>query len=258
MFGRVLKMWRESANMSVSEFAAAMGYGENQIYKMESGTRIPRPEALDKADEVLDAGGKIVMWKPEMAEARYPKKVRDLAKLEAKALEVGAYGDRVVHALLQTSDYLTALYRMRRPVLANETIEREVAARKARQAILGAHPAPVFSFVQEEVTLRRPIGGPAVWRGQLERLLELSQLRNVEIQVMPTNRIEHVGLDGAFRVLKLRGGKTLGHVEVQGYRQLISDPAQVQPLEMRYGIIRAQALPQQESLAFIEDLLGEK
>jgi hypothetical protein len=40
--------------------------------------------------------------------------------------------------------------------------------------------------------------------------------------------------------------------------QVISDPREVQILEMRYGITRAQALTPRESLAFIKKLLGEE
>lgn len=39
------------------------------------------------------------------------------------------------------------------------------------------------------------------WRRQLERLLELSALRHVEIQVMPTETEEHAGLGGSHQVL---------------------------------------------------------
>jgi hypothetical protein len=38
---------------------------------------------------------------------------------------------------------------------------------------------------------------------------------------------------------------------------VITDPREVQILEMRYGMIRAQALPPRESLAFIEKVLGD-
>jgi predicted transposase YbfD/YdcC len=37
----------------------------------------------------------------------------------------------------------------------------------------------------------------------------------------------------------------------------VSDPRQLRILELRYGIIRAEALTTRESLAFIEQLLGE-
>ena len=36
-----------------------------------------------------------------------------------------------------------------------------------------------------------------------------------------------------------------------------SDPRQLRILELRYGTIRAPALPPEESLAFIEQVLGE-
>ncbi|CAM5544405.1 Transcriptional regulator OS=Streptomyces fumanus OX=67302 GN=GCM10018772_31350 PE=4 SV=1 [Streptomyces fumanus] len=83
-------------------------------------------------------------------------------------------------------------------------------------------------------------------------------MRHVVIQVMPTDRDEHAGMAGSFQVLKLRDGKTLGHSEGQLYSRVIADPLDVQKLEMRYGMIRAQALTPRESLAFIQKVLGEE
>lgn len=196
---------------------------------MERGRRVPSPEFLDKADEVLGAGGIISAMKKDVEEARYPKKVRDLAKLEREAVELGAYESHNVHGLLQTEEYTRALFGMRRPLLSEEVIEQGVAARMARQAIFAQHPAPIFSFVQEEVTLRRPIGGRMVWRGQLERLLEVGRLRHVEIQVMPTDREDHAGMAGPLQLLKLRSGTTVGHLDVQRFTRLVSTPREVQP-----------------------------
>lgn len=96
-----------------------------------------------------------------------------------------------------------------------------------------------------------------VMRKQLEHLLEVGRLRNVEIQVMPTDREDHAGLAGSLHLLKLREGDTVGHNEVQLTSRLISNPKETQVLEIRYGIIRAQALTPRESLAFIEKALGE-
>ncbi|MEU9764078.1 DUF5753 domain-containing protein, partial [Streptomyces sp. NPDC047985] len=231
--------------------------GENQVYKVEGGKRIPKPEFLDRADQVLGAGGKIAAMKKDLREARYPKKVRDLANLERAAVEMGAYTTDVVHGLLQTEEYARALYRARRPAYTEEEVDRLVAARMARQSVFGRCPAPLVTFVQEEATLRRPIGGRMVLRRQLERLLELSALRHVEVQVMPTDSEEHAGLAGAHRVLKLSDGTAVGHNEVQLTSRLITNPKEVQILEMRYGLIRAQALTPRLSRTFIEKLLGE-
>ncbi|MEV5127187.1 helix-turn-helix transcriptional regulator [Streptomyces decoyicus] len=255
--GRQLKLWREAAGLRAAEFGKALGYGENLIYKIERGVRIPRPEFLDKADEVLVAGGKIAAMKKDVERARYPKKVRELAKLEASAVELGAYSNHNLHGLLQTKEYTTALFAMRRPAYAQDEVERLVAARMDRQAVFERSPAPSLTFVQEEVTLRRPVGGKMVLRRQLERMLEVGQLRNVEVQVMPTDCDDHAGMGGRIQVLKFRDGSAVGRDEGQGTSSRITDPKEIRILELRYGIIRAQALTPRESLAFIEKALGE-
>ncbi|WP_046507411.1 helix-turn-helix domain-containing protein [Streptomyces odonnellii] len=254
---RQIKLWREAAGLKQAEFGQAVGYGENQIYKLEAGKRIPRQEFLDRADEVLGAGGKIAAMKKDVAEARYPKKVRDLAKLEAEAVELGAYGNHNMHGLLQTEEYTQALFEMRRPAYSRDEVARQVAARMARHEIFERQPLPTLTFVQEEVTLRRPIGGTMVLRRQLEHLLEVGQLRHVEIQVMPTHREDHAGMGGQLQLLKLDDGSAVAHWEGQLASRLISNPKDLRIIELRYGIIRSQALTPRESLAFIEKVLGE-
>jgi transcriptional regulator with XRE-family HTH domain len=255
---RQLKLWRESAGLTQAEFGAAIGYGEEQVSSVERGRRIPRPEYLDRADEALSAGGRIAAMKADLAEVRYPKKVRDLKKLEADAVELCAYNNSVIHGLLQTEEYIRASVATRRPPFSEDTLERHVAARLARQDIVGGQaPLRVFSFVQCESTLRRPIGGRMVMRRQLERLLEVGRLGNVDLQVLPLDREDNAGLAGSFRLLRLQDGSAVGHSEVQLISRVITDPKEVQILDIRYGIIRAQALAPRESLAFIEKVLGE-
>ncbi|MFB6481102.1 helix-turn-helix transcriptional regulator [Streptomyces virginiae] len=255
--GRQLKMWREAAGLDRAKFGERMGYGANLIYKIERGARIPRPEFLDKADEVLGAGGKIAGMKADIERARYPKTVRDLAKLEAQAVEIGSYENSVVSGLLQTEEYTRALYGVRRPAYSEDATERLVTARVARHEVLRRHPAPLLTVVQEEAVLRRPIGGRMVLRRQLEHLLEVGSLRNVEIQVMPTAVEEHAGLAGSLKIMRLKDGTTVGHNEVQLVSRLITEPKEVQILDMRYGMIRAQALTPRASMTFIEKVLGE-
>ncbi|MFE1950640.1 helix-turn-helix domain-containing protein [Streptomyces sp. NPDC059524] len=257
LVGHQLRALREAAGLKVAELGAALGYGEGIVYKVETGTRIPRPEFLDKADDVLRANGLLKAMKPDVAEVRYPKKVRDIAALEAKAVELTSYWNHSPHGLLQTPEYAQALFSMRRPALSSEQIERAMAGRTARKSVFDRDPAPALSFVQEEVTLRRPIGGRAVLRGQLEHLLELGQLRTVEIQVMPTDREDHAGMSGNMDVLKFEDGTAIGRCDGLYNGRPVSDPKQLRSIELRCGIIRAQALSPGESLAFIERVLGE-
>lgn len=251
-------MWREAAGMTQPEFATAIGYGHELVSSVERGRRIPRPEYLDAADRALGADGKISAMKQDVAEARYPKKVRDLKKLEAEAVELCAYNNSLIHGLLQTEEYGRAVFGARRPAFTEEEVEQQVAARLARQEILGPMTGRrVFSFVQCESTLRRPIGGKMVLRRQLERLLEVGQWRNVDLQVLPLDREENSGTDGSFRLLKLRAGTTVAFSEAPLSSRVMADPKDTTVLDIRYGTIRAQALCPQESLAFIENVLGD-
>ncbi|MEU8587567.1 helix-turn-helix transcriptional regulator [Streptomyces sp. NPDC048664] len=255
--GKVIKMYRERVGMTQADLGSAIGYSEEQVSSVERGRRAPKAVFLERADQVLQAGGMITALKRDVEEAKYPKKVRDLAKVEEGAVEICAYDNSVVHGLLQTPEHARALYETRRPPLSEDKVEQLVAARLARQGLFDRPSAPVFNFVQEEATLRRPIGGKMVMRRQLEHMLEMGQRRNVGIQVMPTNREEHAGLAGSFKLLRLKEGRTVAHNEVQLVSRLISNPKEIAVLEIRYGIIRSQALTPRESLGFIEDILGE-
>ncbi|WP_153544199.1 helix-turn-helix domain-containing protein [Streptomyces sp. RB17] len=251
-------MYRERKGLTQAELGAAIGYSEEQVSSVERGRRAPKGQFLDAADEALDAHGVIAALKKDVEEARYPKKVRDLAKLESEAVEICSYDNSVINGLLQTEEYLRAVFGSRRPAFTEEEVEQRVAARLARQRIIdGKQMIPAFSFVHDEATLRRRVGGRMVMRRQLERLLEVGQMRNVEIQVLPLDREDNAGLGGPFHLLRLKEGSTVGHNEVQRFSRLISEPKEIQVLELRYGVIRAQALPPPESLAFVEKVLGE-
>ncbi|MGW8743036.1 helix-turn-helix domain-containing protein [Streptomyces sp. NPDC055794] len=255
--GRQLKLRREAADMRAADFGAAVGYGEDLVYKVEGGKRIPQREYLEKADQVLDAGGLVAATWEDVKSVRYSKKAQDLGKLESQAVELSSYVPHGLHGLLQTEAYARALMGTRRPALADDELDRAVAGRMGRQAIFERTPAPELGFVLEEVGLRRPIGGRTVLRKQLEHLLEMARLRNVDIQVMPTSRGDHPGTGGRIQVLKFADGTAVGRADNTYDSRPVSDPRQLRILELRYGAIRAEALTAKESLAFIENVLGD-
>ncbi|MGW3558783.1 helix-turn-helix domain-containing protein [Streptomyces sp. NPDC000963] len=255
--GRQLRLRREAVGMRAAEFADAVGYGEDMVYKIEGGKRIPRSEFLDRADEILGASGLLSAMKDDVAKVRYPKKVRDLARMEARAVEIGVYECNIIAGLLQTPEHARAAIEAAQPPYSQDDVERMVAARVARQSVFERDPAPALSFVLEEAPLRRPLGGTLVWRRQLERLLEVGRLRNVTLQVMPTHCEVHSGLDGRIEMLKFEDGTAVARSDGAFNGRAVSDLKQLRILELRYGTIRAQALPPRESLALIEQLLGE-
>ncbi|MEW2548971.1 helix-turn-helix transcriptional regulator [Streptomyces sp. NPDC047002] len=256
-FGKQLKLLRQRAGLEREAFGRLVGYSPSSIASFEQGRRIPSPRAIEKADRVLDAGGVLMALKDEVARAQYPAFFRDMAALEAKAVGLCEYAIQVAPGLLQTDEYAQAVLRQRRPVLDDGVIEERLTGRLARQAIYTRRPAPLLSFLIEESVLHRPIGGRAVLRGQLEQILLVADNRNVDVQIMPTDREDHVGLDGGFTMIDMNKGKRLAYTESQEASRLYSDHVKVHELGARYGILRAQALTPRESLSHIEGLLGE-
>ncbi|WP_434600408.1 helix-turn-helix domain-containing protein [Streptomyces sp. A5-4] len=262
--GKQIKVLRDNLAMSQKELAAATHCGLDLVSAMERGVRTPQPEFLEVADDALKAGGVLRAAIPDVREAqarsrtRHPDWYRNYAKLEAEAVELHHYTNHVVHGLLQTEDYARAIFSQRRPLLSEETVDKRVTDRLARQQILEQWPSPTLSYVMEEAVLHRPIGGRAVHQGQLRQLLRLGRLRTVEIQVMPTALEEHSSLDGSFTLLTPKGRQQVSYTEVYGHPRLITDGEEVRAFADRYGIIRAQARTPRDSLELIEKMLGDQ
>lgn len=256
-FGRQLKLLRTRAGLERAEFGRRLGYSADTVASIEQGRRIPQARFIERADEVLGAGGVLMALKEEVGKAQYPAFFRDMARLEAKATALNVYAVYAVPGLLQTEDYARAVFHMQRPLLEDEVIEQRLEARMVRQKILCRRPAPLLSFVIEEAVLRRPIGGPKVMRETLEQILVTGQSRNVEVQVMPIDREDNAALGGPFSLIDTDKGQRLAYAEVQDHSRLYTDAAYVRTLEARYGILRSQALTPSESVAFIEQLMGD-
>ncbi|MGW4022066.1 helix-turn-helix domain-containing protein [Streptomyces sp. NPDC005009] len=237
-FGQTMKTLRVREGLEREEFGRRLGYSASTIASFEQGRRIPTPRTIERADEVLGAGGLLCLWKEQVERAQYPVFFQGMAVLEKEAVELVAYDTLVVKGLLQTEEYMRALLAMRRPPLDEETIEQRVTARLARRDIFDRRPAPLLSFVLDEAILRRPYGGKSVLRGQLEHLL-IGQRRNVEIQVMPIDREDNAGVNGPFTVVTRKDGKKFVYAEAQGIGSLQTDPGQGVLAAARYGIIRS-------------------
>lgn len=94
-------------------------------------------------------------------------------------------------------------------------------------------------------------------KGQLQHLSELAGRRNIEIQVMPTSRAAHSGLNGPMVLLETTDRQQFVYLESQDQVTVISRREQVSEFWMRYGMLRTQALNTEESAHLIERVAGE-
>jgi hypothetical protein len=122
--------------------------------------------------------------------------------LEMAASVIRTFELQFVHGLFQTEDYARAVTLLGHTAASAEEIDRRVNMRLKRQDLLtGTEPPQVWSVI-DEGALRRPVGGPAVMQAQLKRLIEVTQLRHVTVQVVPFSRGGHAAAGGSFTVLR--------------------------------------------------------
>ncbi|WP_374204220.1 helix-turn-helix transcriptional regulator [Streptomyces sp. HPF1205] len=257
-YGVLLQHVRKRAGLSQQQLGDAIGYSLEQVASVEQGRRPAKAVFTAAAERVLQAGGVLDVLQDEVDRAKLPRFFRNVALLEAEALSRFSYDPLLVPGLLQTEAYAQALLDAHFPPLDEEVIEQRVAARLARQALLSRKsPRTVFVFVVEEDALRRAVGSKAVVREQLERLLACSRMRNVELQVMPTARGAHSGLNGPMVLLESRDRRRHVYVDAQGVVTVRSDDDEVSEFWLRYGMLRTQALSTEESCRLIERMAGE-
>lgn len=255
--GKQIKFLRERAGLTQVELGERIGYGVDLVSSVERGRRPPKPQFIDGAERVLDAGGLLTAVRDDVERARLPARFRDFALWEKDAVSLYSYEPLTVPGLLQAGSYTRALVSSHCPPLSDETVEDRVAARLERQTIFDSPSTVVMGFVIEEAVLRRPVGGPDVMKEQLRWLLDRANLRNVSIQVMPTARWQHNGSLGPVTLLETNDGRVLAYTEAQGVSSFITDRSGVQVCSQRHGIIRMQALDTEESARLIEQLAGE-
>jgi transcriptional regulator with XRE-family HTH domain len=214
ILGTQLRRLRERAEISRAEAGYSIRGSESKISRLELG-RVGFKERdvtdlltmygvtdLDEREQFLSLvkqSNQPGWWH------RYndlmPRWFDDFVGLEEAAARIQAYELQFVPGLMQTEDYARAIASHGRPEAANDDVERMVALRMRRQKVLMSPKAPRLWAVVDESVLHRPIGGRKVLKEQVERILELTALPNISLQVVPY-RMSGYAAEGAFTLLR--------------------------------------------------------
>ncbi len=256
-YGRLLQHLRKQTGLSQQQLGEAIGYSMEQVASVEQGRRPAKVAFTMAADRVLEARGALEVLQDEVDRAKLARFFRNFALIEAEVVSRFSYDPLLVPGLLQTEGYARAVFAGHCPPLSEEIIDQHTEARLSRQKLLSRVPLAELSFIINEEALRAPVGGPEVMRGQWRHLLEVGELRNVEVQIMPAGRGFHPGKNGPFVVVESKEHRHLGYFESQGVGCVVVDTAEVSAFLLRYGKLRSQALNVEESARLIERLLGE-
>jgi hypothetical protein len=215
ILGSQLRRLRERAGISCAEAGYSIRGSASKISRMETG-RISFKErdvedlltlyGLTDPEErsqlvSLVAQSKQTGWWHRYNE-QMPKWFEDYVGLEEAAARIQSWEVQFVPGLLQTEEYARAAVAHRHPrTSSSNQVDGMVEVRMRRQRILdGTHPPRLWAVIDESV-LHRTIGGPAVLKQQIERLLDVTTSSHISLQVIPFSRSGYVA-EGAFSILR--------------------------------------------------------
>jgi transcriptional regulator with XRE-family HTH domain len=122
--------------------------------------------------------------------------------LEQAAALIRTYEIQFVPGLLQTDAYARAVIMLGHGSATAAEIDRRAELRMARKQMLENDDQPRLWAVLDEAVLRRPIGGRAVLREQIESLIQICERPSVRLQVIPFESGGHAAAGGAFTILR--------------------------------------------------------
>jgi hypothetical protein len=210
------------------DVATALGWSESKLSRIETAhTGISEPD-LDRLltlygvaqqdrgrlRDLARRGRARAWWTPYRSSV--PDPYDEYLALEAEAVRICEWEAQVVPGLLQTDEYARAVIETGADIEETATIQRRLAVRMARQAVLTRDPPPTLRIVLDEGVLLREVGGRAVQRRQLSRLYEASNRPGVELLILPFQAGAHAGLIESFMVLEFGAGTRNPVVHIEG------------------------------------------
>jgi transcriptional regulator with XRE-family HTH domain len=222
--GALLRALRNEKGLTVEQVADRLLCSPSKVSRMETGHGIATPRDIrdlcdlyDVTDQAerdrmmqLSHDGKQQGWWQS-----YDLPYSTYVGLEAEAVSISDFQSSVVPGLLQTADYARAGHEGAMPRLSPQEIDRRIEAKLTRQNLLTQPAPPSFRAVLDEAVLHRQVGGPQTMQAQLERLIEIADLPNVRVQVIPFTLGAHPGVESNFNILDMPS-PTPGVVFVEG------------------------------------------
>jgi hypothetical protein len=216
MLGAHLRRLREDSGISRSDAGWAIRGSESKISRLELGRvgfkvrdvedlltlyKVDDPEQRERLLTLAREANNPGWW--QRYDDLTPTWFHSYLGLEMATDLIRTFELQFVPGLLQTPEYARAVVQLGRDrPLPEAEVDRLVTLRMSRQVVLTRkQPARLWAVIDEAV-LRRPIGGNAVFRAQLEYLLEASRRHNVTLQIIPFDEGGYPATGGAFSLLR--------------------------------------------------------
>jgi transcriptional regulator with XRE-family HTH domain len=214
VLGTQLRRLREARGITAGAAAQAIQASHAKISRMELGrvsfraTDVTRlltlygitDEQERKAFQTLVRRANVPSWWHQYSDI-VPNWFETYLGLEQASAVIRTYQPQLIPGLLQTPQVARTIIQLAQPRQSDDDIERRLALWMTRQKILTQPGAPQLSAVMEEATLWR-VHGHSVMREQIRHLIEMAELPNITLQIIPIHSGAHPALGGQFTILR--------------------------------------------------------
>ncbi|HWO64694.1 MAG TPA: helix-turn-helix transcriptional regulator [Umezawaea sp.] len=267
--GRRLHEWREASGMSLVEVGHRVGFSNAKLSKIENALQAVNADDLLALALIygIDQPDRHRLYREaQRAEQRralasVKREVlfdiaRDCIELEFEAAMLRIFKNDLVPGPFQTHGYAVALAKADDPLRAAVLVEqrRELwAARKKR--LYGPHPLEVQVVLTQGV-IESVVGGGQVMKDQLLHLMELGELPNVTLQIMPFRSGAYPGMGSTYDILSFAHElhDDVIYTDNVTYGQYIEAPDDLEPYKVRFAGLQKRALDPCESLELIAEV----
>ncbi len=206
-----LQRLREAAGKDQAEAGAWVGVSASQVSKYETGDRkikigyvrslcqlydvdAPHKDFLVRLAQESDQRG----WWADYGNT-VPEWYKEFLGFETAAEQIDTYHSELLPGLLQIPDYIRGMA----DGTPAEEVDRSIKIRSTRQERLTDESSPLqLRAILNEAVLWREVGGREVMLRQLRHLIEMAELPNVTIQVLPFTVGYHPAMVGSFSLLR--------------------------------------------------------
>ena len=266
--GMRLREFRTAKGLTVEDVANELLCSPTKVSRAETGARRATLRDVRDLCQIYELDSETSAELMELArEARQPGwwtkyddlKIAPYIGMEQAATAITAFGMYYVPALLQTEDYARAIIKGIAPKIEEAIQGQRVEARMMRQKLLFQPKPPKYRALVDEAVLHRQVGGCAVIKAQLDKILSLIREERAAVQVIPYEVGAYGATDSNFTYMEFAGTKLPDLVFVEG---LVSQLYLERPDELaRYrealDYLRDEALNPRDSAKKIERMRDE-
>ncbi|MEU4801593.1 helix-turn-helix transcriptional regulator [Actinosynnema sp. NPDC023587] len=275
--GLALTRLRTGAGRSQGEAAAAIGRTGGRLSQVENGKGGLGPDELVKLldfygvrgperETVLALGAAARRRAPRRAYVdNLPEPFQRLSELQAAAREIDWYECGVIPGLVQSPEYVRAIMALSNSIYwddsEEETSERIAFRQEHQRRVLEAGDPKDIRVVFTEDTLDHAIGGPAVMRGQVLHLLQLTERHpSLSVRIVPNTAVDNPALGGGLVVLDFPHAMPVMFAPVlHGPATFYDQPEDIEPMQRLFKRVEELALSHEDTRALlVERIKGSR